>query len=102
MIKTSAPFPIFSLQSGELYAPHTANQRPYDKDMTRRDQDVCFSQEHTGTGQIRVRRLCGFILQEGSKCPSNRLTGTQYYSEHFLFLHLKYMIVHDQVVVMSQ
>lgn len=99
MIKTSAPFPIFSPEWRAVCPSHS---QPEAMDMTRRDQDVCFSQEHTGTGQIRVRHVCGFVLQEGSKCPSNRLTGTQYYSEHFLFLHLKYVIVHDQVVVMSQ
>lgn len=56
--------------------------------MMSRDQDVCFSQEHVTTGQIKVRRVCDFILQEGSTYPSDRATGTQYYSEHFLFLHL--------------
>lgn len=42
---------------------------------------------HVSTGQTRVRHVCGFILQERSKCPSDRLTGTQYCSENFLFLH---------------
>lgn len=84
MLTTSAPSSIFSPE-WRAVCPPPANQMAWMWGVE--IKNVCFAQHYVSTGRIRVRLVCDFILREASKCPSDKLTGIQYNSEHFLFLH---------------